>query len=160
MISRSDVWIFFRPVWYSYFKRCLYQRYRIFFFTAKFIFYTFLAKIDWMNEKAVFFFPVTEKKNSIEIEWMNEHMNFSRKKKQKKHPKMRKKKHNLLFNKIIETPPDFEWMANELFLGKKKQVVFFFPASRKKKNEFQDFEWMNGPWTFPRKKKYGTFDWT
>ena len=110
-----------------------------------------------MNEKAVFFLSSEKKKNDSEIEWMNDMWTFpGKKKKTEKTPKnAEKKKHNLLFNKIIETPPDFEWMANELFLGKKKkQVVFFFSRfAEKKKNEFQDFEWMNGPWTFPRKKK-------
>ena len=112
--------------------------------------------------KKLFFFPVTEKKNSFEIEWMNEHMNFSRKKKTEKTPKnAEKKKHNLLFNKIIETPPDFEWMANELFLGKKKtSCIFFFPLRGKKKKRISGF-WMN-EWAMnfsAEKKKYGTFGW-
>ena len=47
----------------------LYQRYRIFFLCESSIFTTLLEKIDWMNEKAVFF-PSTEKK-SLEIEWKN-----------------------------------------------------------------------------------------
>ena len=82
---------------------------------------------------------------------------FQEKKKQKKHPKMRKKKHNLLFNKIIETPPDFEWMANELFLGKKKnKLYFFFPLRGKKRTS--GF-WMN-EWAMnfsAEIKKYRTF---
>ena len=64
-----------------------------FFFTAKFIFYTFLAKIDWMNEKAVFFFPVTEKKKTAlrSNEWMNI-WTFPGKKKTEKTPKNAGKK--------------------------------------------------------------------
>ena len=78
-----------------FFFKYVVQRYRIFFSPEKFIFYTFLGKTDWMNEKAVFFFPRPEKKNSSEIEWMNEHVNFSRKKKkQKKCQNFRKKKNN------------------------------------------------------------------
>ena len=116
-----------------------------------------------MNEKAVFFFSSDGKKKKQHWDRMNEWTCelFQEKKKTEKTPKnAEKKKHNLLFNKIIETPPDFEWMANELFLGKKKKqvVFFFFPLRGKKKKRISGF-WMN-EWAMnfsAEKKKYGTF---
>ena len=76
-------------------------------------------------------------------------MNFSTKTKiiKKKSHKNGGQKHNWIFEKIIETPSDFQLMECELFL-EKKQAVFIY-ASRKKK--LQGFEWMSEPWTFPRK---------
>ena len=51
---------------------------------------------------------------------MNEwHVNFYR----KKHPKKCKKKITPLSNKIKKSSPDSEWMAHELFLGKKKYTT-------------------------------------
>ena len=72
------------------------QRYRIFFLHGKVRFLAFLRNIEWMNEKAVFFFPglcfFFRPRN-----WMNEwHVNFSRKKKNtKKTQILKKKKSNL-----------------------------------------------------------------
>ena len=45
---------------------------------------------------------------------------------------------------------NLEWMAYELFLGKKNSL-FFFPRPRKKKKKLC-FEWMNEQRTFSRKK--------
>ena len=112
------------------------QRYLIFWFPRKVYFSKFLVKMDWINEKAVFF---SWPKNKHLWYGMNEwHVNFSRKKKKK--PKMREKKHNSLFNKIIETLPDFEWMAYELFLEKKNKLYFFFPAQLHGLNEWMSHE--------------------
>ena len=59
-------------------------------------------------------------------EWMTCEL-FKEKKKTEKTPKtLKEKKHNVLFKKIIETPPDFEWMAYELFLRKEKKKLYFF----------------------------------
>ena len=111
--------------------------------------------------KKLFFFPFAEKKNTVSRsnEWMTCEL-LQEKKNTKKTPKnVEKKKHTPLSKKIKKNPPDPEWMAHELFLGKKKHtLVFFFSASRKKKHTILRFEWMNGPWTLSGKKKYGTFD--
>ena len=57
---------------------------------------------------------------------MNDMWTFPGKKKNKKLPKIRKKKH-VLFNKIIETPPDIESMANspriKVLTGRKASPV-------------------------------------
>ena len=177
---------------------------------AKFIFYTFLGKIDWMNEKAVFFFSATGKKNSFDIEWMNDMWTFPGKKKHKKKKTqiLEKKKNSILrpkkksyfqgllfvcsyfckkphsiciildylqsllikndfwypillhfWKKINLVSPILEWMAYELFLGKKKKhrLCFFFSAffcdfGKKKKHRFRI--WMNEwPTSIPAEKK-------
>ena len=111
-----------------------------FFFSRQSSYFTHFRQksIEWMK-KLFFFFQWREKKQLWDRmnEWTYEL--FQEKKNRKNTQKREKKKeHNLLFDKKIGTPPDFEWMANELFLGKKK-------------NELQGFEWMNGPWTFLQK---------
>ena len=106
---------------------------------------------------------------------MNEwQVNFSRKKKKKKKKKknsnLRPKKksyypillHFLKKNKNLVSPI-LEWMAYELFLGKKKNTgcVFFsefFLWFRKKKTPISDLnEWMTNVHA-REKKKYDTFD--
>ena len=83
--------------------------------------------------------------------WMNEWLvNFSRKKKNtKKHTKIpEKKKHNQLLLKKIGIRQKSEWMTDELFLGKKKNMLVFFffrffTLRGKKKTRFSDLnEWM------------------
>ena len=66
------------------------------FSTGKLIFYTFLGKIDWMNEKSVFFFFFAPWKKKKQLcYWMNEwHVNFGRKKKNQKNAKISEKKSN------------------------------------------------------------------
>ena len=126
-----------------------------FFLPVKVHFFHILGK-NRLNEKAAFFFPATEKKYSFEIDWMNDMWTFTGKKKtHKKHPKMlEKKKHKQLSKKINKNPPNPEWMAHELFLGKKKihPCIFFFRFAEKKKYTILRFDWMNGPWTFSEKK--------
>ena len=82
-------------------------------------------------------------------------------KKQKNAQKCGKKKIQHIFIKKIGGSSKSEWMADELFRGKKKYILFFFSDQKYdfgKKNTIFWFEWMNGLWTYPRKKKYGTFD--
>ena len=66
-----------------------------------------------------------------------------------------KKSRKLLF-KINMSPPNFEWMAYELFLVNKKHSFRF---SKKKNTRFSDLnEWMSHE--LNNKKKYGTLDWS
>ena len=110
-----------------------------------------------MNEKAVFFsglFFFSGLENRMN-EW---HVNFSaEKKKQKNAQKWGKKKHNKFLLKKIGGSSKSEWMADELFRGKKKHILFFFWRHWKKKNTILGFEWMNDQRSYPGKKKYGTF---
>ena len=108
-----------------------------FFFLKKFMFCTFLGKIDWLNEKAVFFFPAAEKKNTDlrSIEWMTL-WTFTGKKNTKKKYSFWKKKNG--------PRPTFA------------DCIFFFRILEKKYT-ILDFDWLNGQRTFSGKKKYGTF---
>ena len=63
------------------------------FSTGKLIFYTFLGKINWMNEKSLFFFRALKKKKRFVIEWMNDMWTLAEKKKQK-NAKISEKKSN------------------------------------------------------------------
>ena len=97
-----------------------------------------------MNENSLFFFHCRKKKYSFEIEWMNELWTFTGKKKHKKNTQIYgKKKHTPLSKKIKKNPPDPEWTAHELFLGKNKvHPCIFFSASRKKTQFYDLNEWM------------------
>ena len=64
----------------------------VFFFLFQIIFYTFLEKIDWLNGKAVFFFPAAKKKYRSQIDWMIDIVNFFREKKAHKRNSFWKKK--------------------------------------------------------------------
>ena len=111
-----------------------------------------------MNEKAVFFFPglffFFRQKNRMN-EWR---LNFSvEKKKKQKNTKIREKKYKQLLLKNKETSSKSDWMTDELFLGKKKQLYFFPRFAGKKKHDFRI--WMN-EWPTSmsaKKKKYRTF---
>ena len=116
-----------------------------FLFACKGSFFThfWTKSIEWM--KMLCFFSREGKKTQI---WnrMNEwHVNFYRK---KKHLKIwRKKKHTPLSRKKKKNPLDPEWMAHELFPGKKKYTpVFFFSAL------FRDKKKVRIPlgWHYPR----------
>ena len=74
----------------------------VFFFSPeKFVFVHFWGKSNEWMKMLFFFFPKPKKKNSSEIEWMNDMWTFPWKKKNThKQPKMReKKKHNQLMLK-------------------------------------------------------------
>ena len=106
-----------------------------FFSPAKFIFYTFLGKTDWMNEKAVFFFfrDRKKKKTAVSFEWMNGLWTL---------PDQKKKKTGKISKNL-----------------QKWTVFFFFRSAGKKKKQDSEI-WMNEwPTNFSaEKKKYGTFD--
>ena len=109
-----------------------------------------------MNEKAVFFFPATKKKIQL-LDRLNEwHVNFYRKKKtQKKHTKIWKKKTHPTFKEKKEKPTT-SWMnASWTFSGKKKihPCIFFFRFAEKKKHKILGFDWLIDPPTFSGKKK-------
>ena len=130
-----------------------------FYFPGKVRFFAFLRIFEWMNEKAVFFFPVCfffpPKKSN---EWMTFELFRGKEKKQKNAQKFGKKKYKQLLLKNKETSSKSDWMTDELFLGKKKTAVFFFSrfAGKKKKHDFRI--WMNEwPTSMSAKKKYGTF---
>ena len=112
--------------------------------------------MEWMNEKAFFYLPFFFSKK---IEWMNDVWAFpwKRKKNKKTHKKL-KKKIQATFIKKKETSSKSDWMTDELFLGKKKTAVIFFPLRGKKKYTIFGFEWMNDQRPCPRKKKYVTFE--
>ena len=114
----------------------------VFFFSRKkFMFYTFLEKIDWLNEKAVFFFFQRQKKKNTDLrsnEWMTFWTFTGKKKHKKKNTVLKEKK-----------------MALDQLLQKKKKItqfVFFFPDSGKKKYTILGFDWLNGQRTFSGKK--------
>ena len=106
-------------------------------------------------KKLFFFFRDRKNKTAlISNEWMT--CELCQEKKNRKNAKISgKNKKQPILLKITLNPYNFEWMAYELFQGKKKKhaVFFFFPLRGKKKNKIFGFEWMNDPWTFPRKKK-------
>ena len=97
-----------------------------------------------MNEKAVFFsrvvfFPDLEKRMN---EW---HVNFSAEKKNKKTHKNEGEKTQHIFIKKIGGSSKSEWMADELFRGKKKYILLFFSDQKygfgKNKHDF--LIWIN-----------------
>ena len=76
----------------------------LYFFQIKVDFlYILEEKINRMNEKAVFL----ARKKILNIELMNEHMNFCRKKVYKT-PKNAKKNTEVIFNKLVEAPTYFQ----------------------------------------------------
>ena len=102
-----------------------------FFLHGKVRFCAFLRNFEWMNEKAVFFFPGCVFFFRPKI-WMNEWLvNFSRKK--KKHKKTNqnsgKKKTQPTFIKKNRNPSKTRMNDQWTFPGKKKtRLYFFFPG--------------------------------
>ena len=107
-----------------------------------------------LNEwKSCFFFRVVYFFPASKIRWMNDMWTCPRKKRTQKNTKnTQQKKNNPLLLKKKRTSSKSEWMADELFRGKKKTHLVFFLGFGKKKNTIFWFEWMNGQRTFPRKK--------
>ena len=115
-----------------------------------------------MNEwKSRFFlFPVCFFFSHQKFEWMNDPkwpMNFSVEKKKTKNTEKiaGKKKHKHLLLKKMERHQNLiEWPMNFSWEKKKTSCIFFFPASRKKKNtRFSDLnEWMTNVHVRVKKK--------
>ena len=136
-------------------KFCWPNKSIVFFFAPeKFVFVHFLRNIEWMNEKAVFFFfRIVFFFPASKIEWMNDMWTFPWKKKHKNHTKIREKKNTTNFAKKNGFPqnPD-EWPMN-FSRNKKNQLVFFFSRFAGKKKQHFGI-WMNEwPVNFSGKKK-------
>ena len=113
-----------------------------FYFPDKFVFAHFWRiSIEWMK-KLFFFFRVVFFFSGLQ-NWMNEwHVNLSAEKKtQKNTQNTQQKKNNPLLLKKKRTSSKSEWMADELFRGKKKSHLVFFFGFGKKKHDF--LIWMN-----------------
>ena len=131
-----------------------------FYFPGKVRFFAFLRNFEWMNEKAVFFFPVCFFfRQKIRMnEW---HLNFSvEKKKNKKTHKNSEKKIQATF---IKKKGNFIkiWMNDRWTFPrkKKKQLYFFFPLRGKKNTRFSNLnEWMTNVHA-RGKEKCDSFDW-
>ena len=125
-----------------------------FFFPAKVHFHHTFGKNRLDEWKSCFFFFRRRKKKKQPRDRMNEwQMNFRGKKKNtEKTPKNAEKKNTTQssIKKGRPCPKLNEWPMN-FFL--EKSVFFFSRFAGKKKNKILDFEWMNEPWTFARKKK-------
>ena len=104
--------------------------------------------------RAVFFFSASK------IEWMNDMWTFPGKKTHtyKNTQKFGKKTQHLFVKKRGAPQNPIEWPMN-FSLGKKHILFFFLTKITTLGKKTHDlYEWMNGLWTYPGGKQYGTFD--
>ena len=123
---------------------------------------------EWVSKNGVFFFFPTLFFFSRPLkssEWVTGKLFLGKKKKttfdRKKKKKQRKKWNSTKGAVFYRFWPFFgvfrlstEWVACKLFLGKKKNsLFFFFPKHGKKKTKIAQSEWVSTPQSFPGKKK-------
>ena len=136
------------------------QRYRIFFFLEKFIFWHFWEKIEWVSKKVYFFFRgcIFFFRPLRTSEWVGSKLFLGKKNThfcwEKKNTPQKCK--NTFLQRGAAAQPS-EWLSNYSWEKNKYICIFFFQKFGKKKiHHFpKTSEWvaLNFSW----EKKYGTF---
>ena len=104
-----------------------------YYFPEKIVFWWFLAKIEWISKKPVFFSRGRKKKRSFFTEWVSDLQSFPEKKMDPKLAGKKKNKSNMIFFKK-KMVLKISWVRGSwTFPGKKiKNNLFFsFPLFRK-----------------------------